>query len=180
MNMAGFGSSIGNMIQMLVSNGAANINSAPRIVTTNNREGSILDGDHLTYVARYSSYGDVYETQDLNTGLSLTVTPSIGDNDYITLDMEAKFTALSYYSSGSPVESGQILNNHVIVKNNEAFLLGAFKQRVEDKRKWHFPLLGRILPYIFSNTYEAESERDVLLVVTPKIIDQEGSAVPEG
>lgn len=169
---------IGKMINMLVNSGAARITSSPRIVTINNRQGSIVDGDHTTFVAKYSTYGEVYETKELYTGLSLAVTPSIGDNNYLSLDIEAKYTNISGTISGNPVETGQILNNHVIVKNDEPFLLGAFKRNATQAGKRKIPILGTILPYLFSNKSKAEVEQDFLIVVTPTIIDLSGSEVP--
>jgi len=168
---------LGEMINVLVNSGAANVSSSPRIVTINNRKGSIVDGSHATFVAKYSSYGDVYETQELYTGLSLAVTPSIGDNDLVTLDIEAKYTDITGTISGNPVETGQILNNHVIVKDKESFLLGAFKKNASQKGKNKIPLLGSILPFLFSNNIESEAEQDFLIVVTPTIIDLAGSQI---
>lgn len=167
---------LGEMINVLVNSGAASISSSPRIVTINNREGSIVDGSHTTFVSKYSSYGDVYETQELYTGLSLVVTPSIGDDTYLSLDIEAKYTEIAGTISGNPVEKGQILNNHVIVKDKESFLLGAFKRRASQEGKNKIPLIGTILPFLFSNKTEAENEQDFLIVVTPTIIDLKGSS----
>ncbi len=168
---------LGEMINILVNSGAATISSSPRIVTINNREGSIVDGSHSTFVSKYSSYGDVYETQELYTGLSLVVTPSIGDDTYLSLDIEAKYTEIAGTISGNPVEKGQILNNHVIVKDKESFLLGAFKRKASQERKSKIPLIGTILPFLFSNKVDAENEQDFLIVVTPTIIDLKGSSI---
>lgn len=168
---------LGEMVNMLINTGAAMVTSSPRIVTINNREGSIVDGSHATYVAKYSTYGEVYETQELYTGLSLAVTPSIGEDEFVSLDIEAKYTDITGTVSGNPLETGQILNNHVIVKNREPFMLGAFKRIASQEGKSKLPLLGSILPFLFSNNVEMEAEQDFLIVVTPTIIDLEGSKV---
>ncbi|NOZ09043.1 MAG: type II and III secretion system protein [FCB group bacterium] len=153
--------------------------NSPRIVTTNNRKGSILDGQHSTYVTRYSSYSNIYETEEINSGLSLEVTPSLGESGYISLEITAKYTNLTGNISGSPVESGQILNNHVFVRDNEPFLLGAFKKLEDQEIVRRVPLLGYILPYLFSKKVKVQSEKNILVVLTPRVIDLQGSPVPD-
>lgn len=167
------------IINIMRENRALKVINSPRIVTTNNQTGSILDGQHVTYISRYSSYSNLYETQEINSGLSLTVTPSIGESDYLALDIEAKYTYLQGNISGSPVENGQILKNKIIARNNEPFLLGAFKrtQTITVKRK--VPLLGTILPYLFSTKKGVEKSSDMLIVLTPRVIDLTGSTAPE-
>ncbi|NQT62331.1 MAG: hypothetical protein HQ556_05170 [Candidatus Marinimicrobia bacterium] len=167
-------------LNVLLETGIAKIVSSPQIVTTNNQKGSIFDGEHVTYISRYSSFTNLYETQELNSGLSLEVTPSIGQDDMMTLEIEAKYTFISGYLEGSPIESGQILNNRVIVKDAEPFLLGAFNTTTEQSKKRKFPLLGSILPFLFSAKDNASMERVSLIVLEPTIIDLKGSAPPKG
>ncbi|MBC8185746.1 MAG: hypothetical protein ISR95_03795 [Candidatus Marinimicrobia bacterium] len=168
-----------DLIRVLVEDYSAQIVNAPKIVTTNNRLGSILDGSHFTYVSNYSSYNNIYETQELSTGLLLNVTPSIGKGDYLSLDIEAKYTQLSDYLNDSPVETGQIIKNRVIAKNGEPFLLGSFTRDENVKSKRKIPILGSILPFLFSNTNNSSGTSNILIVLTPEVIDLHGSPIPE-
>ncbi len=172
--------SIGEIINIMREKGTVKIVNAPRIVTTNNCMGSIMDGSHTTFVSRYSSYSNLYETQDMNTGLSLQVIPSIGESDYLYLDVEAKYTSMlvdRYFDS--PIEEGQILKNKIIARNDEPFLLGAFKRTQMVKVSRKVPLLGTILPFLFSIKDDLAVTNDVLIVLTPKVIDLVGSIPPE-
>ena len=169
--------SLGDLLNLMKEKDIGKIINAPRIVTTNNRLGSILDGKHSTYITKYSSYSNIYETQEINSGLSLKVTPSIGSSEYLSLDIQAKYTTLNSNISGSPVESGQILENRVIAKNNEPFLLGAFKKTSTITTNKKVPFLGSILPFIFSKKIESEVKKNILIILTPKIIDLKGSKV---
>ena len=170
---------LSDLLNILSQKEIGKVVNSPRIVTTNNQLGSILDGEHLTYVTRYSSYSNLYETEELNSGLSLEVTPSLGQSGYMTLDIEAKYTYISGTISGSPVEKGQILKSNVIVKNEEPFLLGSFKQVGSQTIKRKVPILGTILPYIFSKKIDVEIEKNILVILTPHVIDLEGSDIPE-
>jgi type II secretory pathway component GspD/PulD (secretin) len=176
---AGAGVSIGDVLKLVEEKNVGSITSVPKIVTTNNKMGKIMDGSRITYVTRYSSYTNLYETQEMNAGLSLSVTPSIGESGYLKLDVQAKFTALGEIISGSPSETGQILENTVIAKNKESFLLGAFKQTEKRKQKKGVPLLGIIMPFFFSRDVQVETTKDVLIILTPEIIDLNPASVPE-
>jgi type II secretory pathway component GspD/PulD (secretin) len=162
---------MGDVLRIVEDSQAGQVISIPKIVTTNNRKGSIIDGERITYVSRYSSYSNLYETQELSTGLSLSVTPSIGQSDYLKLDVEAKFTTLGSVIADSPSERGQILENVVVVRNGESFLLGAFKRTETVKGKRKIPILGTILPFLFSRDITSNVTKDVLIVLTPTIID---------
>jgi len=167
-----------DLIHLIQESGAGKIINVPCIVTINNRQGRILDGDRITYVNRYSSYSNLYETQEINAGLMLEVTPSLGQSGYLKLFVKAKLTTLGQLIAGSPSESGQILENTVIVKDKEPFLLGSFKQTRTQKVKRRFPLLGYILPFIFSRNIDVETTRDVLVILTPNVIDLNSVEIP--
>lgn len=161
----------GDLLKIIKDTNIGEIISTPKIVTTNNREGTILDGSRITYVTRYSSYANIYETQELTAGLSLSVTPSLGESGYLKLIVIAKLTTLGEIIAGSPSESGQIIQNTVIVKDGEEFLLGGFKKTEKSKQKRKVPILGTILPFLFSRTTEVDIVKDFLIVLKPTVID---------
>ncbi|MEO0137129.1 MAG: hypothetical protein ABIL40_04240 [candidate division WOR-3 bacterium] len=171
--------SIGDLLKIIQENDIGKITNTPQIVTINNKTGILLDGSRVTYVARYSSYANIYETSELNAGLYLEVTPSLGDNDYLRLDVKAKLTTLGEAIGGSPSELGQQVQNTVIVKNGEEFLLGSFKKAEKIKLKRRVPLLGTILPFLFSRTYEVDTAKDFLVILKPIVVDLNPPAPPK-
>ncbi len=162
---------VGDLLKIIQESGIGKITNIPKITTINNRTGILLDGSRITYVARYSSYANIYETSELTAGLYLEVTPSLGDNDYLRLDVTAKLTTLGEVIGGSPSELGQQVKNTVIIKNGQEFLLGSFKKLEKIKTKRKVPILGTILPFLFSRTLETESHKDFLVILKPQIID---------
>lgn len=170
---------LGAFLKIIQDKGVGRIVNTPKIVTTNNQEGMILDGSRVTYVTRYSSYADVFETQEMTAGLSLAVTPSLGESGYLKLQINAKVTTLGQVISGSPSETGQIIENTVIVKNGEEFLLGGFNTTQTEKHKRKVPILGTILPFLFSRTKEISVTRDFLIVLKPSVIDLTSVEIPD-
>jgi len=160
-----------NNLRLLQENGAATFRDAPRILTLNNRRATILDGQRVTYITRYSSFTNLFETDTLDAGLTLSVMPSLGESGYLTLDLRAELTSLSSNISGSPVKDGQIVENTVIVKDGETVLLGGFQRTADQKVTRRFPLLGHVLPFLFSRETVNRSTIESFVVLTARVVD---------
>lgn len=164
---------LGDVIAFLDESGAATLRQAPRILTVNNRRATILDGQRVTYVARYSSYTNMFRTDSLDTGIRLSVIPSLGESGYLTLEVEAEITSLSpgSYISGSPVKDGQIIENTVVAKSGETVLLGGLTRAREEIRHRRFPILGRILPFLFSREVRSTQIVESYVLLSPRVVD---------
>lgn len=171
--------SFDQFLNIIAENGVGTIHNAPRIVTINNRPAKILDGERVTYVTRYSSYTNLFETQTMDAGLSLSAVPSIGKSGYITIDITAELTSLSKEISGSPSKSGQILENTAVVKDGETFLLGGLNRSVDYVTKRKVPVLGTILPFLFSRKITTRTTYQVFILLTPRVIDLEPQKLDE-
>ena len=162
---------LNNVLQLLDENGAATVRDAPRILTLNNRSATILDGQRVTYVTRYSSYSNLFATDSMDAGLRLQVLPSVGESGYLRLELRAELTSLSSNISGSPVKDGQIVENTVVVKDGESVLLGGFTRTLDRTVHRRFPVLGYVLPFLFSRDIHETSSRESFVVITPHVVD---------
>jgi type IV pilus assembly protein PilQ len=162
---------LNNALKVLDEAGVGKIRTAPRILTLNNRRATILDGQRVTYVTRYSSYTNLFETDSMDAGITVRVLPSIGESGYITLDIDAELTSLGNSISGSPIKEGQLIENTVIVKDGESVLLGGLTRTVEMKSTKRFPVLGYILPVIFSRESTAYENIESYMILTPRVVD---------
>jgi type II secretory pathway component GspD/PulD (secretin) len=164
---------IKEIIKILDESGAGTIRNAPRILTLNNRRASILDGERITYVTRYSSYSNLFEADSMDAGLTLSVLPSLGESGYITMEITAELTALTGQISGSPVKTGQMLENTVVVRDGQSVPLGGLTRTVETEVHRRFPGLGYILPFLFSRKTTVREEIESYLILTPRVVDFE-------
>jgi type II secretory pathway component GspD/PulD (secretin) len=163
---------IGDFLNVLVSSDAAKVLNIPKIVTVNNKKGTIHDGSRILYVDKYASYSNLFQTQELKTGLYLSVTPSLGASGYIKMNVEAKLTDLNNASNDlRPIEVGQTVENIVVVKEGQSIMLGGLKKTSTEKIDNSLPILGSILPFLFSSQKNIEITNDVLLILTPTTID---------
>jgi len=160
-----------NNLRLLQESGAATFRDAPRLLTLNNRRATILDGQRVTYITRYSSFTNLFETDTLDAGLTVSVLPSLGESGYLTLDIRTELTSLSSNISGSPVKDGQIVENTVMVKNGESVLLGGFQRTSDQKVTRRFPVLGHVLPFLFSRETVNRSTIESFVVLTARVVD---------
>ncbi len=163
--------SLSHILTILDQSGAATFKSAPKILTLNNRRATILDGQRVTYITRYSSYTNLYETDSMDAGLTLSVLPSLGESGYITLKINAEMTALDRQISGSPVKTGQLVENTVVVRDGESVLLGGLTRSAESRTTKRFPVLGYVLPFLFSREVTNRDEIESFMVITPRVVD---------
>jgi len=163
---------LSSALDLLDQSGAGTIHSAPRILTLNNRRATILDGQRVTYITRYSSYTNLFETDSMDAGLHLSVLPSLGESGYITLRVTAELTSLGYGDiSGSPIKSGQMIENTIIAKDGETVLLGGLSRTEEYRSTKRFPLLGYVLPFLFSREITGQEEIKSFIILTPRVVD---------
>ena len=162
---------LSRVLSIIDETGAGTVRNAPRILTLNNRRATILDGQRVTYVARYSSYTNLFVTDSMDAGLTLNVLPSLGESGYITLQIRAELTHLVGDVGGSPAKDGQMVENTVIVKDGETVLLGGFQRTTEQMVKRRFPLLGHILPFLFSHETKISNTTETFVVLTPRVVD---------
>lgn len=163
---------LSDFVHILEESGAGRVRSTPRILTLNGRTATILDGQRVTYVTRVSSYTNIYETQTMDAGLKLQVMPTLGESGYLILDIQAELTGLTGQGvSGSPVKDGQIINNTVVLRDGETILLGGFERTSQRQAIKRFPVLGYILPFVFSREVKEEQMLQSVIVLSAHSVD---------
>jgi type II secretory pathway component GspD/PulD (secretin) len=185
---AQLGASLVDALHLLEEKGAATYHDAPRMLTLNNQPATVLDGYRVTYVNRANGYANIYQTETMDAGLRLEVTPSLGESGYLKLDLEAELSNLlqvemNAYTpnsrdfasiSGSPIKRGQILRNTVMAKDGETVVLAGFTRTVDVKAHRKFPVLGTVLPFLFSRDMATQRHHESLIVITPRVVDLAG------
>ncbi len=162
-----------NALNLLEEKGAATYRDTPRILTLNNRTATILDGQRVTYVAKANGYTNQYVSETMDAGLKLEVTPSLGESGYLQLEIAGElteFTSTPGAAFGAPVKRGQILRNTIVAKDGEPLVLGGFTRTVDRKVKRSFPVLGAVLPFLFSRQIVEQTHHESIIVITPRVV----------
>lgn len=156
--------------------------SNPRLTTMDNEtaEIKIQTVIPIQTINRFSEGAviqDVVTFQDEEVGISLKVTPRINGDSAITMRVTPVVEEIIGYVGTSdnkkPITSQRTITTTVTVQDNETLVLGGLlkENRLESKDKVF--LLGSIpiLGGLFTNTSVEDQTTDLLIMITPKIID---------
>ena len=159
----------------------AEVVSAPRVITSNQKEATIEQGVEIPY--QESSSSGATTTQFKKAVLSLKVKPLITPDNRIVMDL-----TVSKDSVGQLVQSatgGQVpsidtrsIVTQVLVNDGQTVVLGGILETTRQATDTKVPLLGDIpgLGHLFKNTSRKNNKDEILIFVTPKIL-KEGSNI---
>jgi type IV pilus assembly protein PilQ len=161
------------LLSALEQQNKANIISNPRITTVNNREARILVGKKIPLIVLDEAGNAV--TQLTTIGIALRVTPHINDNNRITLDLHPEVSDLA---SQATVQGGVIINTseadtRVMVDNGQTAVIGGLIRSNTTSVNRGVPILKDLplLGALFRGTSEIKEKRELLIFVTPRIIN---------
>jgi type IV pilus secretin PilQ/predicted competence protein len=166
----------------------------PRIVTADNQQAKIeisrnqpvpqLNFNEQTATAVFGGF------QDKKFGNTLIVRPSVNKDSFVTLAVkpeisnkvgDATFTFAGATVS-SPVIDTRTLDSNVLIKSGDTLAIGGLLQDEVTKGRSKVPVLGDvpILGYLFQERLNARVKRNLLVFVTPTILDsQYGTGLEE-
>lgn len=150
--------------------------ASPRITVANQQEAYIEQGTEIPFVQATSSGATSVEFK--KAVLSLKVTPHITPDDRIILNLvvtqDTRGDTVATSTGPAVAIDTQEISTQVLVENGETIVLGGIFQQVSTNDVTKVPLLGDI-PYfgnLFKTTSTIEQKRELLIFVTPKIIEE--------
>ncbi len=165
----------------LQTEGRGEVISNPRIITSNQREAVIRQGDEVGYVTISPQQGGnnipIPNVQFKEVLLELKVTPTITQDGRVFLDMGVKKDEIASFVSTSIGDVPQIntreVNTAVLVESGQTVVIGGvyeFKSR-EDVSK--VPFLGDVpmLGNLFKRKGRSNQKAELLIFVTPRILN---------
>lgn len=168
-------------LSALQSEGRGELVSSPRVITANQREASIKQGDEIGYITTTGTGTSAQITTEFKEiVLELLVTPTITQDDRVYLTLKVKKDELAGFSSSPvgdiPLISKREINTAVLVDNGQTVVIGGvyeFTSR-EDLRK--VPFLGDVpvLGNLFRTKRNGTEKAELLIFVTPKVLAVSG------
>lgn len=146
----------------------------PKIVTQDGQTATIETGQEIPYTTT-SQQGSTPITTFKTAALRLEVTPQITPNNKISMDLNVNDDSPSNVAFDGQVGINTTsMSTKILVDDGETIVLGGIFKTNDSSRLHSIPYLGKI-PYIgrlfsFSNTVATKNE--VLIFVTPRIIDK--------
>ncbi|MDR0634528.1 MAG: type IV pilus secretin PilQ [Azoarcus sp.] len=164
-------------LQVQEQDGKARTISSPRVLTANNVEAMIEQGNEIPY-QEASSSGST-STSFKKAVLALKVKPQITPDGRLQLaiqvnkDRPLPGLILNGRSSEPPLETKSVKSD-VLVENGGTVVIGGIYTDEEKVSVSKVPLLGDIpvLGHLFRTTSKSTNETELLIFVTPRIVDE--------
>ena len=153
--------------------------AAPRVITANQKQATILQGTEIPYQESASSGATT--TQFKDAVLSLKVTPLITPDNRVILDLDvsddtvgAQVTSATGGSVPS-IDTREIVTQ-VLVNDGQTVVLGGILNTTDSYTANKIPFLADIpiLGNLFQSTIKINDKTELLIFITPKIL-REGS-----
>ena len=173
-------------MQALNEDADAEFLANPRVVTADNQQAKIeinrnqpvpqLNFNEQTATAVFGGF------QDKKFGNTLLVRPSVNKDNFVTLSVKPEISNkvgdATFVFAGatvtSPIIDTRALESNVLIKSGDTLAIGGLLQDEVTKGRTKVPLMGDVplLGYLFQNRINARTKRNLLVFVTPTIIDQ--------
>jgi type IV pilus secretin PilQ/predicted competence protein len=176
-------------LQALNEDSDAEFLANPRVVTADNMQAKIeiirsqpvpqLNFNEQTATAVFGGF------QDKKFGNTLIVKPSVNKDNFVTLSVKPEISnkvgdqlfSIPGGSGGtvsSPIIDTRSLDSNVLIKSGDTLAIGGLLQDEVQKSRTKVPLFGDVpvLGYLFQSRTNIRTKRNLLVFVTPTIIDQ--------
>jgi hypothetical protein len=171
-------------LRALVSKEKASIRSRPRVATLNGKKATIdisLD-EYFTIVT--DAYGASLRTEleVVKSGVLLEITPHIGDNGNITVDVltevsdiASRQNQIAGNTSGNlPIIRRRKADTRVRVKEGDAIVIGGLVETQERTKDKKVPVLSSIplVGGLFKSKESTTVTKEVIILITPRLVEE--------
>ena len=146
--------------------------SSPRVITSNQQKAVIQQGVEIPYQQATSSGATSVSFKE--AVLQLEVTPQITPDDRIIMDLQVNKDSVGEIFAGVPSIDTRNVSTRVLVDNGETLVLGGIYEQEKGKQTERVPFFGSLpgVGWLFKTEAKTDQKQELLIFVTPKIIDQ--------
>jgi type IV pilus assembly protein PilQ len=158
-------------LNALIQNGHASILAQPRIATINNHEATLLVGETYPVVTVNLQTGFPSVT-NIDVGVKLRLTPSIGADGMITAEFHPEFSQITGFNATFPIVSNRRVDSTLRLHDGDTIVLGGLFSDIDSETITKFPILGDIpgLGAFFRNKERTHNKDEVVFYITPHIM----------
>jgi len=160
-------------LQAAESNGEGKVISSPRVVTLDNREAKILQGDSIPFQTFQN--GDA-QLEFIDAVLSLTVTPHITADKSIIMKVEVTRNAPDNSvptPTGSPAIAKNEAKTESLVADGQTLVIGGIYTVDKTEQESRVPYLFKIpiLGNLFKEHSITDTRKELLIFLTPRVVE---------
>ena len=177
---SGIGITLGNILgnfnldlalTALERQGRGRLLSTPKVTTQNNHAAEIKQGVQIPI---QTVANNTVTVTFKDAVLTLRVTPQITEANTVILDLNVENNAADFANlvNGIPPINTQSAQTQVLVKDGATAVIGGIFQSNEQTSQASTPFLSKvpILGYLFRNRFVTNTNNELLLFITPRII----------
>ncbi|MDD2716445.1 MAG: secretin N-terminal domain-containing protein [Candidatus Wallbacteria bacterium] len=152
--------------------------SNPTITTLDNVESKILIGEKIPFEeTTTTSTGTTSKVTFKDVGITLTVTPTISSDNYVTLKVHPEISQQNgvVQSTGEPIIGTTEADTQVLVRNGDTMVIGGLVKETKSHVENKLPLLGDIpgIGRLFTFNSMTKNRVETIIFITPTIMDYE-------
>ena len=176
-------------LEALQTNTLLDVQAEPSASVLNNRTANLTAGTQVPVRVIDAGAGGNQTSnfpratvQFQQTGVILTVTPQITNNRQVQMRVHVENSDVQFQANDvGAVFPKQSVDNEVLVADGETAVMGGLTQTTVAVSKSGIPILVDlpIIGRLFGVTNRQETKRDLLILITPHIIDEGQQAPPE-
>lgn len=160
-------------LKLLQESGSAQVLSNPKLVTKSGTKARFLVGGEFPIAVSGVSGGNV-EWKEY--GIIMEILPKILPDDKIDIVIETELSRLDWANAvqGLPNVAKRQARSNVILKNQQTIVIAGLIENYKDKKSSGVPILSDIPIFgsLFKNTKIIDNKTNVLIFVTPQIVEQ--------
>ena len=162
----------------------ADVQAEPLITTLDNTEADLLVGEEtpvrIIDAGSVTAGAPVSTVQFKETGIRLTVTPHVTNNRNVLLNLRTERSALQEVAAADLgyIFQKQTATNRLLVDDGETAVIGGLTLTQVTRTKTGIPVLMTlpIVGPLFSFNRTSERRRDLIILVTPRIVESPAMA----
>ena len=176
------------LIDALDSISDLNVISSPQVLVLDNQTAQLEVGDEVPIPTQQAERLDAEDPVIINnveynqTGVILNVTPRVNASGLVILDIEQEVSDVVLTTSSgidAPTFAQRRIGTSVAVGSDQTVVLGGLIEDSVDEIHSGIPFLKDIpwLGFLFGRTSEITERTELLVLITPKVLTNQGEAV---
>jgi type II secretory pathway component GspD/PulD (secretin) len=171
------------VVNYLQTLGKSKIIASPSIAVVNNQEAKIHIGERRAYVTTTTTTGTTTSTVSeevtfVDVGVSLSVTPMINEDGYITMKVKPEISSvvdniITSSKNTVPIIDTSTAETTVIAKDGATIIIGGLGREEKTESSEQVPILGKIpiLGFLFRNKTQRVERVELVIMLTPIIFE---------
>jgi type IV pilus assembly protein PilQ len=169
-------------VDLLIQDGNARVLAAPKLVTLNGKEATMLAGQRIPYLVSQTVFagGAAAPTQTVQieeVGIKLAILPLINADSLITVRIRPEVSSVTGFrgiAGDLPVVATRQAETTVRLKDGSSVLIGGLLNEEHTTTMTKVPFLGNVpwLGALFRHESSSTTKRDLMIEVTPHLLPE--------